>query len=559
MWYNGSTMRLSKISNKKLHIIVLTVLAALTFVMIVINNALFPQDSAIMIGRMALPANSLNGVVQLIMFVFGMIMTCIDYRIGARISYVMVALVTLYDLFGIMKTGSLGPLPGLLNALVCGGMILIISKQFRLLERESRTDYVTGLTNMRGFLDILNERIESKLPFTVVYFRIDNFRMINDNLGHDLGTKLLQDVSVRLIEMTHGKGSVCKTSSSEFALVLDADFNLNAFRKEMKEIFGGKFIFDDSEYPVYCYPRVYAGAVKYPEDAMDPTVLIKYADVALYHAIKSHNKSLVIFDAEMESEDVSQNRIEGIIKECLAGDYFYLMYQPQYDMQDKKLRGFETLIRTLLPDGSYIRPGEFIPVAEKTNLIIQIDRYVLKRALTEMAEFVKKSEDEILISVNMSANSIGREDFVDNIRATLEETEFPANRLEVEITEYSFAESGETTTANIEELRKMGVKIALDDFGTGYTSLAQLVKLPVNLLKIDKTLIDDIETNTTSRDFVNAIIYMGHLMGCDVISEGVETQMQLDLLREQNCDYVQGFIWDRPLYYEAAIAMIRTK
>ncbi|MBR6452249.1 MAG: EAL domain-containing protein, partial [Lachnospiraceae bacterium] len=172
--------------------------------------------------------------------------------------------------------------------------------------------------------------------------------------------------------------------------------------------------------------------------------------------------------------------------------------------------------------------------------------------------FVKNSEDEILISVNMSANSICREDFVDSIRSILEETEFPPNRLEVEITEYSFAESGETTTANIEALRKMGVKIALDDFGTGYTSLAQLVKLPVNLLKIDKSLVDDIETNTTNRDFVNAIIYMGHLMGCDVLSEGVETQMQIDLLREQNCDYVQGFIWDRPLYYEAAIAMIKS-
>lgn len=550
-------MRLDKISHKRLHITILMLVNVVMLILVVVSGRFLSDQSSLQIGRVSIPGHSLTGILQSLLFVGCILVTLISYEIGTRLSVVLILFVCLLDIFGILQSHSLAPLPGLFNALLNLVLILIISKQFRVVEQESLTDYVTGLYNMRGLLETLDQRIGTHVPFTLLYFRIDNFRMINDNLGHDMGTKLLREISVQLLEMTRGYGTVCKTGGSEFALVLDSDFNIDNFRREMKERFGGKVALDDSEYPVYCYPRVYAGTVRYPEDALDSATLIKYADMALYHAMKAHNNALISFDEEMASEIIKQNEMESVVKECLAGDYFYLMYQPQYDMHDKKLRGFETLLRTLLPDGRSVSPADFIPVAEKTNLIIQIDSYVLHRALTEMVDYIKDYDQEVILSVNVSANSIGRDDFADKVINVINETGFPASRLELEITEYSFAESENMTIQNIEKLRKLGVKIALDDFGTGYTSLSQLVKLPINLLKIDKSLVDDIETSEMSRDFVNAVIYMGHLMECDVISEGVESQMQVDLLKEQNCDYVQGFVWDRPLYYEAAVAMLK--
>ncbi len=550
-------MRLDKISHKRVHIALLMIFNTAMLLMVVVSGRLISQNAPIRLGKISLPGYSLVGILQSLMFIGCILVTLISYEVGTRLSAVLILFVCAVDVMGIIQTDSLAPLPGLINALLNLILILIIGRQFRVVEQESLTDYVTGLYNMRGFLETLNSKISTHAPFTLLYFRIDNFRMINDNLGHDMGTKLLREVSLQLLDMTKGYGSVCKIGGSEYSLVLDSDYNLEDFRREMRVRFGGKVALDDSEYPVFCYPRVYAGAVRYPEDALDAATLIKYADMALYHAMKAHNNALVSFDEEMGSEIIRQNEMESVVKECLAGDYFYLMYQPQYDMKDKSLRGFETLLRTLMPDGRSVSPADFIPVAEKTNLIIQIDSYVLHRALTEMVDYIGDYGKDITLSVNMSANSMAREDFADRVIEALNETGFPSDRLELEITEYSFAESESMTIRNIEKLRKLGVKIALDDFGTGYTSLAQLVKLPINLLKIDKSLVDDIETSEMSRDFVNAVIYMGHLMECDVISEGVESEMQVDLLREQNCDYVQGFVWDRPLYYEAAVAKLQ--
>lgn len=552
-------MRLNKISHKPIHITFIMLINISMLLLLFRSNMSLNAESSLQIGTMSLPIFSMNGVIQLVMFLGCILMTCISFRIGARLSYGLMIFLLIYDLFGIVHTKSLGPLPGMINALLCIAAIFVISKQFSLQEKESITDYVTGLYNMRGFLDTLQEKIAKSSPFTVVYFRIDNFRMINDNLGHDMGTRLLFEVSRELTDLTHGLGTVCKIGGSEYALVLAAEYDLESLRYGMKKRFGGKVALEEGDYPVYCYPRVYAGAVRFPEDALDASTLIKYADLALFHAMKAHANSLVCFDKEMGQEVLRQNELEGIVKECLAGDYFYLMYQPQYDTRSKELRGFETLIRTLLPNGTSAAPADFIPVAEKTNLIIEVDNYVLKRALTEMVDYISNYVEPIILSINISANSISRDDFADHVEEVLKETGFPADRLELEITEYSLAESESMTIENIGKLRKIGVKIALDDFGTGYTSLAQLVKLPINLLKIDKSLIDEIESSEKSRDFVNVVIYMGHLMDCDVISEGVESQMQVDLLREQNCDYVQGFVWDRPLYYEAAVAMLERR
>lgn len=275
----------------------------------------------------------------------------------------------------------------------------------------------------------------------------------------------------------------------------------------------------------------------------------------MYHSAKNKENRICFFDKNMENESLRQMELERIIKESIDNDYFYLVYQPQYRLNDKHLRGFESLIRLKTPDGKFVSPGEFIPVAEKTELILKIDDYVIRRALREMKEPIEASGCHSIVSINVSAKNIASPGFAEKVKTMIEEAQFPPQCFEIEITEYCLLRSLEVTIDNIQKLKNIGVQIALDDFGTGYTSLSYLAKLPVDLLKIDKSLIDDIELNNKSSEFANAVISMGHLMGCEVIAEGVETENQLSLLNSQDCDLVQGFVWSKPLEYSAAVKL----
>ena len=210
-----------------------------------------------------------------------------------------------------------------------------------------------------------------------------------------------------------------------------------------------------------------------------------------------------------------------------------------------------------LPDGTVVSPGEFIPVAEKSDLILDINHYVMHRVLNEFKNICPKMDKDFTVSVNVSAKEISQPGFANSVMNMIFEAGFPAQNFEIEITEYSFAKSLDTTIENITILRNHGVQIALDDFGTGYTSLEQLLNLPVTLLKIDKSLIDNIVNSEINRDFIKTVIYLGHLMKCEVISEGVEEEKQLELLDEFDCDFIQGYVWSKPLDYEAALGLCK--
>lgn len=282
-----------------------------------------------------------------------------------------------------------------------------------------------------------------------------------------------------------------------------------------------------------------------------------YGEIALAEARKTQEQKICFYDDSLLNSDFVQKEAEFLIKDAMAHDWFFLVYQPQYITEGKKLRGFETLIRCRKPDGSIVSPAMFIPAAEKTNLITEIDDYVLRRAMTEMKPVLEASGKNFVVSINVSAKNIATENFAQKINQMIEEIQFPAENLEIEITEYSFAESRDITIDNILTLRTLGVQIALDDFGTGYTSIAQLMKLPVSLLKIDKSLIDEIENDPVMSDMVDSIIYMGHIMDCEVISEGVENESQLEILKEHKCDFIQGFVWGKLLPYEEAKALCK--
>lgn len=444
------------------------------------------------------------------------------------------------------------PVAGLFNMLFYMVTIAWLGMIFAKQEKDAVTDIVTGLTNRRGLYKQLISLIEDEKPFHLICLEIGNFKLINDSFGHTYGDLILKKVTNLLQGYFGDKGIVVRSGGADFAIILKITEDAERDANHILQILAEKIVLSEESDIPDCYLSVFAGISSYPADSVNYEELINYADMALEEATRKNSPNAVVFEPGMEENAKRRMELEHLIKESLKNNYFYLVYQPQYMLDGKKLRGFETLIRMKLPDGTVISPAEFIPVAEKGKHIVSIDEYVIRRAMNEFKGIVTGSNPELTISINVSARSIGSPDFPDKIKLILDQTGFPAKNLEIEITEYCMVQSVKTTVGIIKELRSMGIKIALDDFGTGYTSLNYLSQMPVNLLKLDKSLIDDIEQDKQKCEFVNAIITMGHIMGCEVIAEGVEKEMQLDKLRNNNCDLIQGYIWGKPLPYETA-------
>ncbi len=506
-----------------------------------------------------IPLSSIQGSILVINILSCILMVFIDHNSGSIIGTSLIAFSFVSNLAQILRTHSLTSLPGLFTSASFLGIILIISAFYRKSDRNSRTDFITGLPNRRSFVEEVERRIQDKQPFWMCCLEIDSFKQINDIYGILAGDFILQKIAECFTAISGSKKNLFKMSGATFSFIFDgeelpADIIKRIMTNEHEQIVIPAHTTDGS-FENSCRISFAAGIAGFPKDSHDSTTLLKHADIALSCAKRLPADKCCVYSEEMENDEIKQKEMELLINESIEHNYFYLMYQPQFTIPDKKLRGFETLIRCRKSDGSVISPTAFIPMAEKSNLIFKIDDYVLRRAMNEFKDILQNAAAGVTISVNISAKNISSPGFSLKVKALLEETRFPAQCLEIEITEYSLAESLDTTIANINELRKLGIQIALDDFGTGYTSIAQLLKLPINLLKIDKSLIDDIERNHMNRDLVDSVIYMGHVMNCEVISEGVETEKQLSLLNEHKCDFVQGFVWGKPMPYEEALKL----
>lgn len=513
-------------------------------------------------GSFTIPVVSAQGIIAAINSLCCILMVFIDFKKGSKIAFCLMSVSVGIALVPIFRIHSLAPLPGIITLLVSFVSIIIIYSFYKKSSINSLTDFITGLPNRRYFVVEMEERIASKQNFYLAYIEIEDFKNINDIYGLQAGDYLLGDTAKKLKGILGKNEMLFKITGGLFAMLLDEDGYPEeklriVIRSEVmmlppKE--GKEMLAKNS-----CIVSLAAGVVHISSDSDYKTysAAMRDAEVAIMEARKSQFQKICLFSDIVKNPDFEQKEAEYLIKDAMEHDRFFLVYQPQYFTEDKKLRGFETLIRCKKDDGSIVSPGAFIPAAEKTDLIIDIDDYVLRRAMKEFKPVIEAGGKNLTVSVNVSAKNIGRENFAEKVKELIDETGFPADNLELEITEYSFASSMETTIDNILTLRTLGVQIALDDFGTGYTSIAQLMKLPVNLLKIDKTLIDNIETDPVMCDMVDSVIYMGHIMNCEVISEGVENENQLEILREHKCDFIQGFVWGRPLPYAEAVKLCK--
>ena len=414
------------------------------------------------------------------------------------------------------------------------------------LDKAAYTDQLTGCLNRRGLLRELAMKSEMGKEFYLIFIDLDNFKQINDTLGHEAGDELLCDVITTWSKIqSKYPFTICRLGGDEFAIIYetkDKEITREFITKVLRSITTLQSKFAN-------YVSASAGLALYDEDTSDLQQLLSYADTAMYKAKLSGKNDYYFFDQDMYQEIMKRYLTEKDLKNALKNDTFEMLYQPQYEISSHKLVGFESLIRLKNKKGEYINTQKFINVAEKSGLIYDIDMWVMHNVMKQTRDFVLL-HPEVEVSINISGKHITNKGFIEDVIDSLSETNFPPKNLKIEITESSYIRHIDEAAQVVQRLKTLGIKTALDDFGTGYSSLNYLSKMAVDMLKIDKSFVDEILTKEGDKSFVDIIIKLGHLMNCKVIAEGVEDQDQLSTLAFLGCDCVQGYIWGKPIPLE---------
>jgi diguanylate cyclase (GGDEF)-like protein len=435
----------------------------------------------------------------------------------------------------------------------------IIEKYQEKIRYQAVTDTLTGLPNRFSCTELIDNFVKGGTAFTVVSIDLNNFKSINDTMGHEIGNKVLQEIASRWDALAKSRRTntvdfVARIGGDEFALVIigyknntDVLDTINAYREEIERV----ITIDNYDY----YVTAGFGYAKYPTDSRVGISMLACADAALY-AVKQqgiNNNILRFTPGFLESE----RSIEMVrkIRSALSNQTVFFYLQPQYDLSHK-LRGFEALARMKDSDGKLINPFEFIPVAEKNGLIDLVDMTVFRQAVKFLADVIQKGNTDVTMSVNVSIWHLMKNSFIEEIREVIESNGVPADHIELEVTESIMVNSAEKALRRINEVKKMGLKVAIDNFGTGYSSLSYLSKIPSDSLKIDKPFITAMNGSEASKQYVASIVSIGHILNLKVISEGVETPDQIDALREIGCDYVQGYYWGRPIPPEEVAKLV---
>lgn len=435
------------------------------------------------------------------------------------------------------------------------GKVLKYQKSIR---DQAIKDGLTMLPNRFACGELMDYLIDTQTRFAIVSADLDNFKSINDTMGHETGDKMLIKVADRWTNLSSERRTdtdvfVARISGDEYTLIIRGYENNEVLEKTItlfKEELERKITIDDCDF----YMTACFGWAEFPINGKSSEDMFHYADAALHEVKKNGTGKILRFDADILNEKRTVE-IERKLRDALNGGKIHFNLQPQYDM-DHNLRGFEALARLIDSDGSYISPGQFIPVAEKTGLIDQIDMRVFELALDFLDKILLETDSDIVISSNISVRHLMKNSFIDELKKIIDSHNVSADHIEIEITESIMIDSAEKALNRIEEIKKLGIKVAIDDFGTGYSSLSYLNSFPSDLLKIDKSFIDGMDVNDSSKQFVAMIISIGHVLDLKVISEGVESAEQVQALKNIGCDYVQGYVWGRPMEPEDAKALI---
>lgn len=411
-------------------------------------------------------------------------------------------------------------------------------------------DKLTKLPNGTLFLDKLRAEIEkiknSNKMGAVLFIDLDNFKNINDTLGHDFGDELLKVIAREISGVLINNEIISRLGGDEF-LVLQSGIedieDIENLAEEILNLFQNPFNVRQRK----IFATISIGITVFPKDGVEENFLLKNADTAMYRAKEAGKNRYLFYDSNMFDEIMRKNNLEKGLREAISKDELKLVFQPQIDVISGKTKGAEVLLRWKSNEFGNISPGEFIPLAEATSLINPIGRWVLKEACLKNVEWLDGGFSPITICVNVSVVQIQQEGFLDSVKDILEETKLPPEYLELEITESILMKYVKQNLLILDELKALGIKIALDDFGTGYSSLSYLRILPINKLKLDKSFIDEIHLSESNKSIVEGLIELAHKIGITVIAEGVEIKDQYSVLRDINCDEIQGYYFSRPI------------
>jgi diguanylate cyclase (GGDEF)-like protein/PAS domain S-box-containing protein len=411
-------------------------------------------------------------------------------------------------------------------------------------------DFLTDLPNRALFNDRLDQAIAGarrhQRQLGVLFLDCDNFKEINDNLGHAVGDLVLQSIAKRLVSAVRSSDTVSRQGGDEFVILLS-----ELEKTEDAAICARKIIaaltkpHRIGQQDLHVNASI--GSAIFPDDGRNAEILLKCADMALYEAKQSGRNTYRAFRPKMMAREVARHSVEGSLLQALERKQFCLHYQPRVEMATGKVLGVEALIRWNHPERGLIPPAEFVPIAEDSGLIVPIGRWVLGEACRQAAEWRKSGLGILSISVNVSPIELRSLGFLDRLNSLLAENGIARGVLELELTERVLMRETEAVGEALQALEQVGVRLALDDFGTGFSNLSYLKRFPIGALKIDASFVRDLSTKVGDRTLIAAIIGLARTLGRTVVAEGIETEAQLGILRELGCEEGQGFLFCRPL------------
>ena len=419
----------------------------------------------------------------------------------------------------------------------------------------SNVDTLTQLPNRSYFQYAHRNLIRRNHPHALLTLDIDNFKKINDSMGHDEGDKLLCLIAQRIDIQIQCQHLLCRLGSDEFAILLEDIDQISTITQVIYEIevaMQEPFILNNEMLVMSCS----VGVAQFPTDGKSTENMLQSADTAMYHAKSDSGFSYKFYSASMNESAIRRLKIEGLIRQALKNDWFEVYYQPKYNTLSGQIMGMEALVRLIHPELGMISPNEFIPVAEDTGLVIEIGEIVLRKACFATQQWRKSGLFNGRVAVNLAAKQFAQVDLVQRITRILEYTQLPVANLELEITESTVIENPELAIMTMQSLTDIGISLALDDFGTGYSSLSYLKRFPIHTLKIDKAFIDDLTIEHGERHMVASIISIAHNMGLSVVAEGVEKEEQLHILKQLSCETIQGYIFSRPLSEKCFLTLL---
>jgi len=414
-------------------------------------------------------------------------------------------------------------------------------------------DSLTGLPNRLMFMKLLNYSIQSakrnKKHLAVLFVDLDRFKIINDSKGHDVGDQLLQVIALRYKQILRAADAVSRQGGDEFVILIEDVHKLSDLKLVANSILASTYepvvLLGDE-----CRVTASIGISIYPQDGEDAQLLMKHADIAMYCAKEEGKNDFQFYSKDNQSQSMGRLAIETNLRLALERKEFSLHYQARVNFKTGIISGVEALLRWHNPNLGSITPTQFIPVAEETGMIISIGKWVLRTACIQNVTWQKQGLPTVCISVNLSIRQLMDSNLIGDIEAALNDSGMAPNLLELEVTESMIMSNPTKMMDVLVKIKSMGVRLAIDDFGTGYSSLAQLKNFPIDTLKIDRSFIRNIPGNLEDKAIAHAIITMGETLGITVVAEGVETIEQMNYLKDQSCDEMQGYYFSRPVVPE---------